>query len=70
MFPNTYFFLAEILVLAGGAILPAPAVSASTRICASLKRVQERRAPVDVYRDPGPNSAYASTPVAKAEQLV
>ena len=32
--------LAEILVLVGGVILSAPAVSASTRICVRLKRVQ------------------------------
>ena len=33
------FILAELLVLAGGAILPAPAVPASTTISARLKRV-------------------------------
>ena len=36
--PQTRFRLAEILVLAGGAILSAPAVPASTRISARLKR--------------------------------
>ena len=72
VFLNTYFFLAETLVLAGGAIIPVPAVSASTRIFTStrLNRVQEHSSPVDVYRDPGRNSAYASTPVAKAEQAM
>ena len=41
--PRTRFSLAEILVLAGCAILLAPAVPASTRISARLKRVQEHR---------------------------
>ena len=36
--PRTHFILAEILVLAGGAILPAPAVPASTMISARLQR--------------------------------
>ena len=40
--------LAEILVLAGGAIQPAPAVPASTRISAGLKRVQEHSSPVNM----------------------
>ena len=35
--PSTYFSLPEILVLAGGAILPAAAVPASTRISARMK---------------------------------
>ena len=38
----SHFILAEILVLAGGAIPPAPAVPAITRISARLKRVQEQ----------------------------
>ena len=37
-----------ILVLAGGAILPAPAVPASTRITARLKRVQEHSSRVNI----------------------
>ena len=37
------FILADILVLAGGAILPAPAVSSSTGISARLKRVWETK---------------------------
>ena len=46
--------LAEIPVLVGVAILPVPAVPASTRICAKLKRVQEHSSPVsiDVRRSP------------------
>ena len=39
--PWTHLILAGILVLVGGAILPAPAVPASTRISARLKHVQE-----------------------------
>ena len=39
--PWTHFSLAEILVLVGGAILPAPVLPASTRISARLKCVQE-----------------------------
>ena len=38
--PWTHFIRAEILVLAGGAFLPAPAVPASTSISARLKIVQ------------------------------
>ena len=37
--PPTGFSLAEILVLVGGAILPAPVVTASTMISAALKSV-------------------------------
>ena len=37
----TRFSLAEIVVLVGGAIPPAPAVPASTNISVRLKRVQE-----------------------------
>ena len=37
--PCTYFISAEILVLAGGTIPPAPAVPASTRISVRLKSV-------------------------------
>ena len=40
LFSWTNFVLAEILVLAGGAILPSPVVPASTRISAKLKCVQ------------------------------
>ena len=47
--PSTRFSLAEILVLAGGAIPPAPAVPTSTRISARLKRVQEHSSPVSVW---------------------
>ena len=39
------FHLAEILVLVGGAIPPAPAVPASTRIPARLQRVQGHVSP-------------------------
>ena len=48
--PRTRFILrlAEILVLAGGAILPALAVPASTRIVARLKRVQEHSSRVNI----------------------
>ena len=42
----THFILAEILVPVGGAIPSAPAVPASTRISAGLKRVQEHSSPV------------------------
>ena len=45
---RTCLSLAEILVLVGGAILPAPAVPASTLITAGLKRVQEHSAPVNM----------------------
>ena len=45
---RTNVILAEILVLVGGAILPAPAVPASTRISARLERVQEHTSPVNV----------------------
>ena len=38
--PWTRFSLAKILVLAGGAIPPAPAVPASTRISARLQRAR------------------------------
>ena len=48
--PWTHFILAEILVLAGGTIPLAPAVPASTRISARLKRVQEHSSPVDTHR--------------------
>ena len=41
-------YLAEILVLAGGAFLSAPAVPASTRISARLKRVQAHSSPVSL----------------------
>ena len=44
----THFILAEILVLAGGVIPPAPAVPASTRISARLKRVQKHSSPANV----------------------
>ena len=37
--PCTRFSLAEILVLAGGVIPPAPAVPTSTKISARLKRI-------------------------------
>ena len=40
--PWTHFIVAEILVLVGGAILPAAAVPASTRMSARLKRIQEQ----------------------------
>ena len=46
--------LAEILVLAGGAILPASAVLASTRTFSSLKRVQEHSSPVNGVPLPAP----------------
>ena len=41
----TRFILAEILVLVGGAIQPAPVVPASTWISARLKYVQEQVSP-------------------------
>ena len=40
--------LPEILVLVGGAMPPAPAVPASTRISARLRRVQEHSSPVNI----------------------
>ena len=43
--PCTLFSLAEIPVLVGGAILPAPAVPASTSISSRLQRVQEHGSP-------------------------
>ena len=46
----TRFSLSEIPVLVGGAIPPAPAVPASTRISVRLKCVQEHRSPVNVFR--------------------
>ena len=45
--PWTHFILAEILLLAGGAILPA-AEPASTSISARLKRVQEHNSSANV----------------------
>ena len=39
--PRTCFSLAGVLVLAGGATPPTPAVASSTNISAALKRVQE-----------------------------
>ena len=47
VFP-TRLRLAEILVLVGGAIAPAPAVPATTRTSAWLKSVQEHSSPVSV----------------------
>ena len=44
--PGHILILAEILVLVGGVILPA--VPASTRISARLKRVQGHSSPVNV----------------------
>ena len=38
-------------MLAGGAILPAPAVSTSSRIFAMLKHVQEHGLPVNLTND-------------------
>ena len=51
----TCFRLAGILVLVGGAILPAQAVTASTRISARLRRVLVHSAPViyDARRSEG-----------------
>ena len=40
--------LAEILVLAGGATLPLPAVPSSTRISAMLKRAQDHSSPMSM----------------------
>ena len=40
LFPWTHFSLTEILVLAGGTILPAPAVPVSTRVSGRLRCVQ------------------------------
>ena len=45
---STRFSLADILVLDGGTILPAPALPASTRISARLKRVQGHGSPVNL----------------------
>ena len=45
----TRYSLADILVLAGGVIPPAPAVPASTRTSARLKRVQEHSSPVNTW---------------------
>ena len=45
--PWTHFNLAEIPVLAGGAIPPAPTVPACTGISARLKSVQEHRFLID-----------------------
>ena len=42
-----HFILAEIIVLAGGIFLPAPAVPASTRISSRLNRVQQHSSPVN-----------------------
>ena len=42
----THFSLAEIVVVVGGAIVPAPAVPASTRVSSRLKRVQGHSSPV------------------------
>ena len=53
MFLNT-FDPSRDLVLAGGAILPAPVVPASTRISATLKRGQEHRSPVSGSGEPRP----------------
>ena len=45
---NVWFKIAEILVLVGDAIPPAPAVPASTGISARLKRVLAHRSPVNI----------------------
>ena len=42
--------LADILVLVGGVIPPAPMVPASTRNSARLKRVQDHSSPVSMER--------------------
>ena len=46
--PRTRFSLAEILVLVGGAIPPAPAVPSNTRISARMKRVVGHKSPVSM----------------------
>ena len=46
--PEHVFILADILVLVGGAILPAPAVTASIRIFTRLKRVLGHGSAVDM----------------------
>ena len=43
-----FLILAEILVLVGGAIPPAPAMPDSTRISARLKRIQGHSSPVNI----------------------
>ena len=48
---NTSILEEMSLVLVGGAILPAPSVTASTRISAGLKRVQERSSLVSLCFD-------------------
>ena len=44
-------FYVGFVVLAGGAMLPAPAVLASSRISCRLKRVQRHVSPVNVFRN-------------------
>ena len=55
--PRMSFSLADILVLAGGVILPVPAVPARSRISAKLTRVQEYTSAVNVAPLPTPISA-------------
>ena len=58
--PWTHLILAEIMVLAGGVVPPAPPVPASTRVYARLKRVREHSSPVNVctcFVTPGCNMA-------------
>ena len=50
----TSFSQAEILVMVGGAILPAPAVPVSTIIFARMKRLQEHISPVYIVVRPLP----------------
>ena len=45
---RTRLILPEIRVLAGGAILPAPAVPASTKISTRLGRFQGRVSPINI----------------------
>ena len=58
----SYLILPEMLVLVGGAIRPAPAVSASTMISARLKRVQEHSSPVNKVLGSSPHTVRCITP--------
>ena len=70
--PCTHFIVAEILILVGCAIPPAPAVLASTRVSGRLKRVQGHSSPVNGVRrgrERGGSSGIAYKTVNKKDTL-
>ena len=58
----THSSLAQILALAVGVILPAPAAPTSTRISARLKRVQEHSSPVNIITIHESHDTVSHTP--------